>query len=108
MHCGASRVWPIKRQRGFIWDSVNFLWEKVQKHGIVLVEQWKQLGVVLLGVSNKKNITSDEVLVLSEKKSDFHLFCDKTNCTVPGFSPFFSAHYILITGSLLKEKYNLS
>ena len=39
------------------------LWEKVQKHGIVLVEQWKQLGVVLLEVSNRKNKTNDKVLV---------------------------------------------
>ena len=63
MHSGASRVWPVKRQRGFVWDYENFLSEKVQKHGIVLVEHWKQLGVVLLEVSNKKNKTSDEVLV---------------------------------------------
>ena len=54
MHSGASRVWPVKRQRGYVWDSVNFLWEKDQKHGIVSVEQWKQLGVVLLEESNKK------------------------------------------------------
>ena len=89
MHCGATRVWPVKRQRGFVRDSANFLWEKVQTHGIVLVEQWKQLGVVLLDVSNKKNKTSDEVLVLSEKKCDFLLFGDKTNCTVYGFSSLY-------------------
>ena len=70
MDCGASRLWPVKRQKVFVWDSANFLWEKVQKHGIVLVEQWKQLGVVLLEVSNKKNKTSDKVLVLSEKKKE--------------------------------------
>ena len=63
MHSGASRVWPVKRQRGFGRDSVNFFWEKVQKHGIVLVEQCKQLGVVLLEVSNKKNKTRDAGLV---------------------------------------------
>ena len=57
--------WPVKIQRGLVWDSVHFLWEKVLKHGIVSLEQWKQLGVVLLEVSNKKNKTSDEVLVLS-------------------------------------------
>ena len=41
-------------ETGFVWDSVNFLWEKVQKHGIVLVEQWKQLWLAWLEASKKK------------------------------------------------------
>ena len=57
-----------------MWDYENFLREKVQKHGIVLVEQWKQLGVVLLEVSNKKNKRSDKVLVFKWKKTETFIY----------------------------------
>ena len=47
MHCGASHGMAGKKAKILCTGFCEFLVEKIRKHGIVLVEQWKQLCVVL-------------------------------------------------------------